>query len=81
MRTRTVVVAGVACALVGAGAQTAAALTVRETIDRGRSVSAARLDAAQDAARADDTVASELARTAHLLAGEGFEATPRRGGR
>ncbi len=43
------------------------------------------VDAAQDAVRADDTVAAELARTAHQIAGqtsgEGFGTMPGRGGR
>ena len=47
------------------------------------------VDAAQDAVRADDTVAAELARTAHQIAGQtsgetsdqGFGTMPGRGGR
>ncbi|MCF6376169.1 hypothetical protein L2K70_00955 [Nocardioides KLBMP 9356] len=39
------------------------------------------VDAAQDAARADDTVAAELQRTAHQVADEGFGTMPGRGGR
>lgn len=51
MRTATLVATGIACAVVGAGAQTAAALAVREAVDRGRSVSEARLDAAVETFR------------------------------
>ena len=39
------------------------------------------VDAAQDAVRADDTVAGELARTAHQMADGGFGSMPGRGGR
>lgn len=39
------------------------------------------VDAAQDAARADDTVAAELQRTAHQVTDEGFGTLPGRGGR
>ena len=39
------------------------------------------VDAAQDAVRADDAVASELARAAHQMSDEGFGAMPGRGGR
>lgn len=39
------------------------------------------VDAAQDAVRADDTVAGELARTAHQMSSEGFGSMPGRGGR
>ena len=39
------------------------------------------VDAAQDALRADDTVAAELAWTAHQVEGDGFGTLPGRGGR
>jgi hypothetical protein len=39
------------------------------------------VDAAQDAVRADDTVAGELARATHQLEGDGFGTLPGRGGR
>jgi ABC-type transporter Mla subunit MlaD len=39
------------------------------------------VDAAQDAVRADDTVAGELARTAHQMSEGGFGRLPGRGGR
>ncbi|MBI4901510.1 MAG: hypothetical protein HY829_13695 [Actinobacteria bacterium] len=39
------------------------------------------VDAAQDAVRADDAVASELARAAHQMSDEGFGTMPGRGGR
>ena len=39
------------------------------------------VDVAQDAVRADDTVASELARTAHQISEGGFGSRPGRGGR
>jgi len=39
------------------------------------------VDAAQDAVRADDTVASELERTTHQLGDGGFGHLPGRGGR
>jgi len=39
------------------------------------------VDAAQDAVRADDTIAAELARTAQQISGEGFGSMPGRGGR
>ena len=39
------------------------------------------VDAAQDAVRADDTVASELARTAQRMSSDGFGTQPGRGGR
>ncbi len=39
------------------------------------------VDAAQDAVRADDTVAGELARTAHQMTEGGFGSLPGRGGR
>lgn len=39
------------------------------------------VDAAQDAVRTDDTVAGELARTAHQMSDGGFGRLPARGGR
>ena len=39
------------------------------------------VDAAQDAVKADDTVAGELAWTAHQVEGDGFGTLPGRGGR
>ena len=39
------------------------------------------VDAAQDAVRADDTIASELARTAQRMSSDGFGTQPGRGGR
>lgn len=39
------------------------------------------VDAAQDAVRADDTVAGELSRTAHQMSESGFGRLPGRGGR